>query len=280
MKTSLKCLLGGLSFSLVLAGCNPGVTTDADNYVTTSLSMTGSGQPAVARSNTQRFFSLFMNSAFALTPPALVDSTGLNVDLNEAWVVIKEIEFESEETSGESEEDGDEIEFHGPFFVDLLSDAPLSFGEASLPAKGIRRVKMKLHEAESLPANVPAELNSKSIYFSGTINGVAFTYAADDSTKFEIGGSNPIIPNSSQDLLIVVRMADLFKKINLSSISSSTDIHAGNRVTVSNPCPLIDPMATNLYTCFRKGLSHQANLGKDDGDKDLDDHDDCVKSSH
>lgn len=277
MKTSLKCLATGLSFSLLLAGCNQGGSPVSGGGVATGLTMTGSGQPAVALSNTQKFFSLFMPSAVALTPPLLVDSTSLSVNLTEAWIVIKEIEFESQEVAGATEQDGNEVEFQGPYFVDLLSDAPLSFGDAVVPASGLRRVKMKLHEADSLPASVPVELTSKSMYLSGTVNGVAFTYAADDSTELEIGGPNPIVPNSAQDMLIVIRMADLFKKIDLSSINIATDIHAGNRVNVVNPCPLIDASATDLYTCFRKGFSTEGNFGNDDGDKDLDINDDSVE---
>jgi len=277
MKRSLKNLLAVLSFTAFASSCNQIGSSTSKGSVTTGLTMTGSGQPAIAFTNTQKFFSFLIPSAVALTPPALVDSTSLNVNLNEAWVVIKEIEFESQEVPGTSEEDGDEVEFSGPFFVDLLTDAPISFGEAVIPASGIRRVKMKLHEAETLPASVPIELTSKSMYLSGTVNGVAFSYAADDSTELEIGGPNAVLPNSAQDMLIVIRIADLFKKINLSSITVSTDITASNRVNVTNPCPLIDSSATNLYTCFRKGFSTEGDFGNDDGDKDLDTNDDSVK---
>lgn len=276
MKDSLAFLAGSLTMVALMTGCNQSNSPITKGGVVTGLTMTGSGQPAVAQTNVQKLFSLFVPSAIALTPPLLVDSTSLNVNLTEAWVVIKEIEFESQEVADGAEQDGNEVKFQGPYFVDLLSDAPISFGDSILPATGIRRVKMKLHEAESLPASVPAELTSKSIYFSGTVNGIAFTYAADDSTELEIGGPNPVLPNTAQDMLIVIRMADLFKKINLSSIGGATDIHAGNRVNAVNPCPLIDASATDLYTCFRKGLSSEGNFGNDDGNKDLDINDETV----
>lgn len=276
MKNSLAFLAGSLTMVALMTGCNQSNSPTTSGGVVTGLTMTGSGQPAVAQTNVQKLFSLFVPSAIALTPPLLVDSTSLNVNLTEAWVVIKEIEFESQEVADGTEQDGNEVKFQGPYFVDLLSDAPISFGDSILPAAGIRRVKMKLHEAESLPASVPPELTSKSIYFSGTVNGIAFTYAADDSTELEIAGPNPVLPNTAQDMLIVIRMADLFKKINLSSIGGATDIHAGNRVNAINPCPLIDASATDLYTCFRKGLSSEADFGKDDGDMDLDQNDESV----
>lgn len=276
MKANVKMAATGVLMALLSVGCNQGGSPVSGGGVTTGLTMTGSGQPAIASTNMQKFMSLIMPSAIALTPPALVDSNNANVTLSEAWVVIKEIEFEASEVAGASEVDGQEVEFKGPFFVDLLSDAPVSFGDAIVPASGIRRVKMKLHEADTLPGSVPVQLTSKSIYFNGSVNGVNFSYAADDSTELEIAGPNPIVPTSAKDMLIVIRMADLFKKIDLSSIVAPTDIHAGNRISVANACPLIDPSANDLYTCFRKGLSSEGNFGNDDGDKDLDVNDETV----
>ena len=277
MKKTLTVFSVGLSMTLLLAGCNGSSSSPVSSGgVSTGMAMTGSGQNAVAQTNSQKFFSLFLPSAIALSPPLLVDSTSLNVSLSEAWIVIKEIEFESQELADGSEVDGDEVELQGPFYVDLLSNAPISFGNVSVPETGIRRIKMKLHEADSLPASAPVGLTSKSLYFSGTVNGVAFTYAADDSTELEIAGPNPIVPTSAQDMLVVIRMADLFKKIDLSSILVSTDIHTGNRVSAVGACPLIDASANDLYTCFRKGLETEGNFGNDDGDMDLDATDETV----
>lgn len=259
----------------LLASCNQ-KSSSKSSAVTTGLTMTGSGQPAVAQTDVQKLFSFLVPTAIALTPPALIDSTGLVVNLSEAWVVIKEIEFESEELPGAAEIDGDEVEFSGPFFVDLLSNAPISFGDAQVPAAGLRRIKMKLHKDATIPASAPLGLTNMSIYLNGTVNSVAFTYSSDESTEFEISGPNPIVPSSSKDMLVEIKTADLFKKIKLSSITVSTNISSSNRVAVVNPCPLIDASATDLYTCFRKGLSKEADFGNDDGDFDLDINDESV----
>ena len=276
MRKSLTSVAVCVAMSSILSSCNNSPKTSAD-LVTTGFAITGSGQNAVAQSGLQNLFSAFIPSAMALTPPLLIDSTGLAVNLNDAWIVVKEIEFESNETPGVGEVDGNETEFQGPFYVDLLSTSPVSFGDAQVPASNLRRVKMKLHEADSIPGSAPAGLNGKSIFFSGTVNGVAFDYAADDSTELEIGGPNPIVPNSSQDMLAVIRMADLFKKIDLSSIVAPTSISTSSRVPVANACPLIDASANDLYTCFRKGLASEANFGNDNGDMDLDSNDDSVE---
>lgn len=278
MKFSFTVLAGSLAVATLLSGCNGSPESQKRSYVTTGFSMTGSGQNAVAQTNFQKTLSLLMPTAYALTPPLLMDSSGANVTLDEAWIVIEEIEFEvAESESGVGlDDDGDEIEFEGPFFVDLLSNAPISFGEAQIPAEGLRRVKMKLHESNAIPAGAPLGLTGKSIYFNGTVNGISFNYSADDSTEFEISGPNAITPETSKDLLAVIRTADLIKKIDLSSIIAPTSISSSSRISASNPCPLIDPSATDLYTCFRKGLSSEADFGKDDGDMDIDENDESV----
>lgn len=276
MKNSLAVFVGKLAIATLLTSCNSATESKEASTVTTGFTMTGSGQNAVAQSKMQKLFSLMVPSAYALTPPLLVDSSGANITLDEAWIVIEEIEFEANELADGNELDGDDIEFEGPFFVDLLSNAPISFGEIQIPAQGLRRVKMQLHESNSIPVGAPIELNGKSIYLSGMVNGIPFSYSADDSTEFEISGPNAIVPESSKDLLAVVRTADLIKKINLSTIIAPTSISTNSKFNAVNPCPLIDPSASDLYTCFRKGLASEADFGKDDGDMDLDDSDESV----
>lgn len=276
MGKSLALLMLSTAVLTLGVGCKPQAAASKPS-VQTSLFMTGSGSKNVVQTNTQKFLSLFVPTASALTPPLLLDATGLSVNLNEAWVVVQEVEFKTTETASAGENLQHEIEFHGPFYVDLLSNAPSSFGVASLPVEGIRRIKMQLHAADALPASAPVALTGNSMYLSGSVNGVAFTYSSADSTEFEIGGPNPVVPNSASDLLTVIRIGNLFEKINLSSIAVATNISAGNRVAVANPCPLIDASAVDLYTCFRKGLATEANFGNDNGKKDLDANDETVK---
>jgi len=271
----MKHFIMSLALVAIVVSCGD-KESSSPGVVTTGFTMTGSGQPAVAQTNFNKMISLLMPSAIALPPAALVDSTLTPVTLNDAWIVIKSIEFESEEFSTASEVDGDEVELTGPFHVDLLSSLPLSFGDVQVPAAGLRRIKMKLHKVDALPAGAPAGLNNNSIYFTFTRVGISFTYQSDDSAEFEIGGPKPVIPNSTEDLLVEIKTADLIKKINLSGIINGTIISASNRVLRTNPCPLIEPGLADLYTCFRKGLETQANFGSDDGDFDLDANDESV----
>ncbi|WP_413943608.1 DUF4382 domain-containing protein [Bdellovibrio sp. HCB-162] len=275
MRKNVKSVIAGL-VALNIVGCSQAPT----EKVSTSLSMTGSSQAAtVAKYKIQHpWMSLFMPSAVALTPPAMTDSSGRNVTLNKAWVVIKEIEFKPNETEDAAEIDGDEIKFRGPYVVDLLSLNPAPFGTAELPTGVYRRIKMKLEKNATLPAEAPMGLSGNSIYFEATVAGNQITYAADDGTEFKISGAGGINLNDNANLLVTIRLADLFKMIDLSGVSSNITITSSSRQPGVNLCPLIDSSAADLYTCIRKGLEKAGKFGKDDdGDHEIEAGEDEVE---
>lgn len=276
MKAVLRSVLSTLVFSSVIS-CNQSSTGDGSGTVKTNFSMTSSNEVTVASTSSQKLFNLIVPTAVALEPLNLQDSANRSVDLSEAWIVVKKIQFKTaSDDSNDSAEDS--IHYKGPFFVDLLSNEPMRFGEIELPADGIRRVKMLMHKATNgdVPSIAPAGLVGNSIFLKGQVGGLNFSYSADDTTDFSISGSNAVAPEAGKDFLAVIRMADLFKKIDLSSVTEGTNISSSNRVPASNPCPQIHAQASDLYTCFVKGVALSAKLGKDNGDKDLDASDDIV----
>lgn len=261
----MKAILKSLGFSFItalLTSCNSS-TGSSNNAVTTNFSITGSGMNATVST------SWFMPSAYALTPPPLIDANMANVDLLEAFIVVKKVHFFRSSNPDAIPTSADH--YQGPFFVDLLDGTPEPFGDIRLFPEGLRRVKMLLHKSNTLPANVPAALAGNSMYFLGQVNGFTFTYATDDTTDFQVYGENAIYPESGKSLMLTFRIADLFKQIDLSAITANTDISASNRVNAVNPCPTILASASNLYTCFRQGMNKAAKFGKDDGDDDLSD---------
>lgn len=269
MKNSIKTMIAGVA-ALSFVGC----AKSSESAVSTSLVMTGSSQAStVAKYKMSHpLLSMFMPAAVALTPPAMTDSSGRNVTLNKAWVVIKEIEFKPNETADSSEAAGAsaEIKFRGPYVVDLLSVSPKSFGNAELPTGVYRRIKMKLEKNATLPAEAPVALSGNSIYFEATVAGNQVSYSADDGTEFKISGAGGINLNSNANLLVTIRLADLFKMIDLSGVSSNIAITSSNRIPAANKCPKIDPSAQDLYTCVRKGLEKAGKFGKDEnGDNEI-----------
>lgn len=274
MKNISSATIATLVLATTLTACNS--KEDKSSAVSAEFYVTGSGQDAVAYSPFMKALDAVIPKAHALTPPPLEDANGTAVTLNDAWIVLKKIQFKSEETDENGGEDN--VLFHGPFFVDLLSDTPTAFGTAEFSPVGLRRVKMLLHKATNgeKPAGAPASLTGNSIYLAGAINGHDLSFEADDTTDFSISGANAVYPEKGADFLAVIRIADLFKKIDLSGINADTAISASNRVPTVAPCPQIHATASDLYTCFRMGIALEAKFGKDGGDRDLDSQDETV----
>lgn len=261
MNMGLKVIVAGF----VATGLGCAKSSSSGALVTTSLAITGSSQPATVASykNLHPLMQLFSPMAIALAPPAMMDSTGRTVMLTQSWIVVKEIEFKLNEVAGSSEVPSSEIKYRGPYVIDLLSSIPASLGSAEVPAGVYRRITMKLEKDAVLPAGSPAELMGKSIFLQGTVAGFQFSYTSQDGTEFKISGPGGVNINDTANLVVGVKVSDLFKKINLSSITSNTVISDANKVSATNACPTVDASAADLYTCFRKGLEQAGKFGKD-----------------
>lgn len=269
-------MYASILFMTVAVSCTNDGTSTGNPLV--SLTINGSSQsatPMVVR-NLLEIFELILPTAHA-APATIEDSTGLPVVLDHFWTTVGEIEFKPSETPDAGEVDGDSVEFEGPYTNDILETNVDPIGTARLSFSKIRRIKVKLIRTATLPAAAPAGLLTKSVYISGQVNGVVITYSSQDETVIEIAGPNPVEVADNSQLLLQIQVANLFKRINLSSIAAPTDIDEGNRVAAVNPCPDIDASANDLYTCFRKGLETEANFGRDNGDDELDGSDDTVR---
>jgi hypothetical protein len=257
--------VAALVFSLAGTGCSKQATSST---VTSSLSMTASNKAATVAMKPS-LMNLIIPRAMALVPASIVDSTGLSIALSSSWVVIKEVEFEATEIPGAAEADGSEISFHGPYFVDLLSNAPTTLDSQPIPATPFQRIKMKLEKAggAAIPNGAPAALASNSIYLAGTIGtgggAVNFIYQSDDGTEVHIGGPAAVTPADGGQVLVEINFSNIFKQINMSTVTNNEVISSGNRHAGTNLCPLIDTSAQNIFTCVRKGLEKRADVGED-----------------
>jgi hypothetical protein len=53
-------------------------------------------------------------------------------------------------------------------------------------------------------------------------------------------------------------------------VTNGTNISESNRVPATDPCPQIVTNSPDLYTCFKSGLTAEANFGADlNGNYDL-----------
>lgn len=264
-----------MTFGASIIGC----AGQNNAQVTSSIKMTGTSSAAsVVMNKRPSLWNMLLRTAYALVPASIVDSSGSVVTLSSAWVVIKELEFKSSETVG-AEDDKSEIEFKGPYFVNLLSNVPVVLDTHLITQKDIKRIKMNLESTQSvLPNGAPAGLANNSVYFAGTVGANNFAFQLNDGTEIQIAGPNSFQPAANSQLLVEIQIANIFKQINLSTVTNNEIISQSNRHPGVSLCPSIDPSAADLYSCLRKGLEAHANFGEDkDGDNILDHNDEHVK---
>ena len=264
------------ALSFGLSSC--GKKQSASSKVSSALSMTA-GSKAATVAMQKSWLDTLMPQALALVPAAIVDSTGLVINLNSSWVVVRDIEFEASELPGAGEVDGAEITFKGPYFVDLLSIAPIVLDTQLIPATGFQRIKMKLEKSGgAVPPGAPAAMSTNSIYVTGTVGANNFTYQSDDGTEMHMGGPKPVTPVDNGQVLVEINFSNIFKQINMSTVVNNEVISAASRHPGTNLCNLIDPSAQDIYTCVRKALEKNANVGEDaDHNDSLDTTESSVK---
>lgn len=279
MKLKIFKTLKLLVLTLLFLSCSKSGNTTTGNPLV-GLAAVGSASSATAFHKQKfKFLDLLIAPVYAFPPPgSLLDSNGNTVVLNLYWINMGEIEFKASETPDSGEVDGDDVKFQGPYTVDLFNSSPEVLEMSSLSNVGLRRIKLKLVKVSSLPASAPAGLTGKSIYISGQVNGHTFSFSTTEESQVEIAGPQAVSPINNKSFLLEFKTADLIKKINLSAITGTTDIDETNRIPATSPCPQIDSSADDLFTCFRKGLETESNLGRDDdGNFNLDTDEDSVK---
>ncbi len=255
---------------LIFCSCqknDAGGTTTGNPLVSFTMAGSANATTVAGMSRTKRFLLLgeMIKSALALTPPILKDSTNAVINLDEAWVVVKQVEFKSNSTAITGEVDGDSVSFRGPTAVNLIASNTESFGQVRLNSATLRRIKMRLHNVDVLPNNAPIGLLNKSIYWKGSVGGRQFTFATTEGYEYELAGPNGVILTENSNILLSIQIANLFKRMNMTNVTNGAVISQSNRIPTSNPCPMINASAVDIYSCFIDGLKSESNLGRDDG---------------
>lgn len=277
LNNSLKvALVTSLGASII--GCSA-KNNSAATQVTSTFKMTGSGATAtVAINKKPSLWAVFINTAYAMIPSTLVDSTEATVNLTSAWIALKEVKFKSEDTV-ESEDNQTEAEFKGPYFVNLLSNTPVALDTKAINQKSIQKIKIKLEASQaSLPSDTPTELANNSIYIAGSVGGNNFTFQLNDESEILIAGHHSFLPIENSELLVEIQLANIFKQINMSSIINNEVIDHSHKHSGENLCQSIDASARDLYSCVLKGLEKHADFGEDhNGDGSLENNEDHTK---
>ncbi|WP_190809839.1 DUF4382 domain-containing protein [Flagellimonas sp. S3867] len=115
-----------------------------------------------------------------------------NVIFTDFRISIRDVVFKNDDDSNSSL-DTDEIQFRGPYQIDLLngSDAiTQTIGDVIVPDGTYKELRFKFHKDEGLPTT--DNLYDRSIYIEGTINDIPFIFWHDTSENLDVGRSTGV----------------------------------------------------------------------------------------
>ncbi len=235
-----------------------------------AISMTGASTNATAQLNKHQF-SWLINQAYALTPPSsMLDAVSSTVVVSSFWISISEIEFKSAETAGNSEVDGSDVEFTGPYTINIFDPNPQSLASSEISTNAIRRIKYKTKKVADVSAGNPAGMVNHTLYVVAAVASKNFTLRSGEEIQYETAGPNLVTFANNQNLLLEVLTAEIFRKIDLTNVTNNAVIDESNKINATGACPTIDASANDIYTCFIKAIQKQTKVGKDDnGDSEL-----------
>lgn len=120
-------------------------------------------------------------------------TTAAEVIFTDFKISIRDVVFKNDDDINSSL-DTDEVQFRGPFQIDLLNNTDAltqTIGTAFVPDGRYKQMRFKFHKDEDLPAT--NDLFDKSIYIEGTIDGVPFVFWHDTSENLDVGLSTGVI---------------------------------------------------------------------------------------
>jgi len=212
-----------------------------------------------------------------------------------AKVAVKNIQIEmevSQVNSAEEEEQELEIEFTGPFLVDLVESTvnpafptiPLLPGVYDEIELSIARLEGTERGGDGLPlAPAGNPMHKRSLYVQGTYDGlikgtacvqVPFVLAYDMEETFELSGADPALPmvlesGSLMPVIVAFRMVQWF---DFSKQKTNPGLAIDfNSLTVSGQGIVLDETAADDFSIIRKvikdNIKESADFGIDlDGD--------------
>lgn len=115
-----------------------------------------------------------------------------NVTFTDFRISIRDVVFKNDDDPN-SNLDTDEIQFRGPYQIDLLNGSNAltqTIGDIIVPDGIYKELRFKFHKDKDLPAT--DDLYDKSIYIEGTINDQPFIFWHDTSENLDVGRSTGV----------------------------------------------------------------------------------------
>lgn len=147
-----------------------------------------------------------------------------NVVFTDFRISIRDVVFKNDDDPN-SNLDTDEIQFRGPYQVDLLdgSDAiTQTIGDVVVPDGMYKELRFKFHKDEDLPST--DELFDRSIYIAGTIDGTPFVFWHDTSENLDVGRSTGVEVNGNViNFTVEFDMSQFLSSLNQIDLMQAVD---------------------------------------------------------
>jgi hypothetical protein len=281
-----------LASAIALVACNP--STNGDGKGNVSLEFQGSQSSAVQVARSLGT----IGSSVPVTDTA-GNSVG-SISLNEAWIVLDEIELEHEsevEVDGETVSETEiEIEFVGPFALDLLSGETYpALPQISIDTGLYTDIEMDIEKLEQedligmpdLPQGIADTLLDYSIYLEGTYTSedgstyvaIPFSLSFDLADEFELSGldaTNGFVVDDTglNDIIVAFRVNEWFR---FDVADTNGDNLEFVDAIVNNAITLDGNTAGDIMDVIKENIEDSAEYGEDeddDGELDEDEDDD------
>ncbi len=148
------------------------------------------------------------------------------VVITDFQISIRDVILKTDVDDDGISDDSTEVAFRGPYQLDLLdgSDALVqSIGSAQIPNGIYEELRFKFHKDEDLSPDEP--LFDKSIFISGTINGVPFEMWHDTSENLDIGKNSGgiVVKENVVDLVVEFSIDQFLDSVVQIDLSNAED---------------------------------------------------------
>ena len=147
-----------------------------------------------------------------------------NVVFTDFKISIRDVVFKNDDDPN-SNLDTDEIQFRGPYQVDLLNGADAltqTIGNVVVPDGLYKELRFKFHKDEEAP--LTDDLFDKSIYIEGTIDGTPFVFWHDTSENLDVGRSTGVqVTDGTANFTVTFDISQFLNSFNEIDLSLAVD---------------------------------------------------------
>lgn len=181
-----------------------------------------------------------------------------NVVITDFSISIRDVEFKKDE----SELDSMEVQFRGPFEVDLLMNGDAleqSVGKVDLEDGTYKVLRFKLHKSRDWEQT--SNLYDRSVYMAGTIDGLEFEFWHDTSENFDIENSQGIVVSGSSANVVVNFNIDMFlNALHQLDLSTAADTDEDGLIEIN---PDNEDGNSELADLLKENIKMSADLIKE-----------------